>query len=185
MAQLTFKTPRLCADWPLVHPELRGLVDTFVRHSAALGLPDPLVTDAVRDRRDQVRIYVAHYRRLQAALLPGPHQGHIDPEDDGVWRPLTQAEVQEALAIQALDAAALDARAAARFTWHWARCAADLRTRHYSGPQLAAVARWFKARCARPDWEWVIHDVTAPHLHVARRDEAWRARYAPRPEAVS
>jgi hypothetical protein len=162
--------------WPLLHPDLRQLLTDFEGWSAKQGLPEPVVTDLVRQPSAQQTIYLRFFRKLQRAMEPGPEQGRIDPEGDGTFRPLTLSELKQAKELRGLPEAELVTRAMGRFSWHLVRCAADLRSRHYSPAQLAQVRRWFEERCQRPLYEFLVHDVTAPHLHVGRRDFAWRAR---------
>lgn len=60
-------------------------------------------------------------------------------------------------------------------SWHLLSCAADLRTHHYSAPELAAVEAWVRARCFGSQWEVItqLHG-TGPHIHLAYRDFARR-----------
>jgi len=175
-----FKDAAMERQLPEVHPEVVDLLRRFDIFSSANKLPEPVVTDLVRDVPSQVRIYVDFWEKLQASFAPGPH--HLQfPDEDGTWRALTPTEAKEAQEVRFLSDADLAIRASRRFTWHWAKCAADLRTYHYSPTQLQTVHDWFEKRAKRPDWELLVHDVTAPHLHVARRDFRWRDKYAPSP----
>lgn len=194
---------RLRGDWDeRIHPDLRTLLLKFEAFSSEKGLPPPLLTELVRDPEEQIRIYVTFWKKLIEAMKPGPHHGEIDPENDGTFRPLERSEkitaedLEKAIEIrvaaeetarkvtlgEAQRAELVDVylreRAAKKFTWHFARTAADGRTRHYSKAQLVIVADFFKLECADKNrWEFLIHDVTAPHFHVARRDFSWRARF--------
>lgn len=168
-----------------VHPELLKLLADFTLWSAQHGLPDPVVTDLIRDVPSQIRIYVRFWLKLQAASREGPHKGQIDPEDDGTWRALTIAEQLRAKEVAGLTHGQLEEKARTLFTWHWCKCAADLRSRHYTPAEKKKVRAWFEARCPRPLWEFLIHDVTAPHIHVARRDFEWRRRLTVKPLPVS
>lgn len=162
--------------FPGTHPELQALFQGFNEYSAAQAFPDPVLTEVGRDETGMVRIYVRFYRKLQQSL-EGPHHGMIDPEDDGTFRPLTLKESDEAKEIRGLFEAELVHRAQARFSWHTVLCAYDLRTRHYSAAQLPLVVAWFQERCKRPDWEFLVHDVHGPHIHVGRRDFEWRTKF--------
>lgn len=190
-----------------IHPDLRTLLVSFERWSQREGLPEPLLTQLVRRKSEQVDIYVCFWRKLLAALEPGEHQGQV--HDDGAgWRPLLPNEQAKAVELrkavdQKLAAAAtqfggplsdpqreqvtdgvLAAAAETKFTWHWVKCAADIRTVGggapvYSPEQLLRVKEWFAANCKLPQWEFLEHDVTAPHIHVGRRDFAWRSKVSP------
>lgn len=196
---------RLSGEYLQIHPDLRQLLDGLSKFSVESGLPVPLATDLIRSAKEQVEIYVAFWTKLLDSLTPGPHYDRIDPEGDGTWRPLTLEEKTQR-STRARDVAGriaaeekrqhktlgpderaqlqrlvLVEAAEKRFTWHWCRCAADLRSRHYTLAQLAQVAEWFSERCKKPQWEFLVHDVTAPHIHVARRDFGWREKYTPSP----
>ena len=86
---------------------------------------------------------------------------------------------------KAIETEYLEDAATSRFTWHWAFCAADLRTKHYSREQGERVVGFFEARCKRPLWEFLVHDTAGPHAHLARKAPDWRARYSPSPIHVS
>lgn len=176
---IRFKEPSMQRDWPTVHPELRVLLVAFDEYSVKWDLPEPVVTDLVRSPEQQMRVYVRFWKKLQAALADGPHHNQIDPEDDGTFRPLTPVEYGQAVVLRPLTDEQLAARARQKFTWHWVRCAMDLRSREYSPDELSRVRKWFQPRCQAPLWEFLVHDVTAPHIHCARRDFAWRARWLP------
>jgi hypothetical protein len=166
-------------SWPKLHPDVTGLVAAFAHFSEHEGLPDPVVTDTIRKPASQVRIYTRFFKKLQHALKEGPHKGQIDPEDDGIFRPLTPTELVMAQDVAALTDEQLSAKAGQRFSWHMVNCAVDLRTRHYSRQQLIRVREFFEERCPKPKFELLFHDVTAPHLHVARRDMEWKTRLLP------
>lgn len=151
----------------VIIPDLRQLLLSFVSYSAQAGLPRPVVTQLVRSRKQQVDYYVGHWLALQIRL------GRQDPT-------LTGRDLADAKAIRGKTHAELVAMAEARFTWHWVAAASDLRTTaggHYTAAQLQRVVDWFRARCKAPQWELLVHDVTGPHLHVARRDFGWRERF--------
>lgn len=62
-----------------------------------------------------------------------------------------------------------------RFSWHFARCAADIRSRHYDPDQLRLVLEWWAGKFPRPGHEVLLHDAgSGLHLHLAVRDQAWR-----------
>jgi hypothetical protein len=176
---IRFKRPEMEGGWLHVHPELKVLLRDFDTWSSAKGLPDPVVTDLIRTRAEQLAIYVPYWSKLQQALKPGPFHLRIDPEGDGEYRALTASETALASDLAPMTGAQLEARALAKFTWHMARTAADVRTNHYRQTEMKRVRLWFIERCPRPEWELVFHDTAGPHVHVARRDREWRAKYAP------
>lgn len=165
-------------DFPTLHPELRDVLLRFDRDSVERGLPDPVLTELVRTPDGNAAIYFRFFKKLQDALDPvNPHAGQIDLEDDGTFRALNASEVATANLVRDMSDAQLLEKAGQRFTWHFCRCAVDLRTRHYSPTQLAWVRSWVGVWCPAPMWEVLFHDVTAPHLHLARRDFSWRTRF--------
>jgi hypothetical protein len=175
-------------SFPTIHPELQVLLADFAAYSSQVRLPEPVVTDLVRNVAEQVRIYTAHYRRLQESLKPGPHQRFIDPEGDGTWRPLKIDELNEAREIRNLDDAELMKRASEKFSLHQVGAAFDLRIKHYSKAQWRVVFAWFARRCVNPPgrplaWEMLPsnpdhpHDTAGTHLHVGRKDREWQDRF--------
>lgn len=76
------------------------------------------------------------------------------------------------------------------FSWHLVRCAIDLRTHHYTDPQLKLVETWFQQKC-RPTHDWeVITELhgTGPHIHIGYRDRQRRSLWLDmniNPRAVS
>lgn len=63
------------------------------------------------------------------------------------------------------------------FSWHLVGCALDLRSIHYTEPQLKLVESWLTQHCTPShDWELItkLHG-TGPHIHVAYRDRRRRA----------
>ena len=69
-----------------------------------------------------------------------------------------------------------------RFSWHLVGCAVDLRNAHYSDDERRAVMG-FVHNHIEPcpgNWEVLAHDIgRGDHLHLARRDVAWRKAHAP------
>lgn len=147
------------------HPELRDLLMEFDRWSVSEGLPEATLTDLIRDEGRQIRIYVDYWRRVGAAYSLAPNS--LSPEDK-----------KAALRTLNMDDKQLTAFAMKRWTWHYVRCAADVRTRHYSQAQLTKVRAWWFARCQGERYELLFHDVHGPHLHVAVRDSDWRRKYS-------
>lgn len=196
---------RLQREWnDEIHPDLRTRLIELERFTVSRGIRPPLITQLVRYEDEQVAIYFVFWSKLLASQEPGPHQGMVDLEGDGTWRKLYPTEVAELSRLNHEIAAAiageektqaktlgpgeraalvteyLKARARNKSTWHSFKCAGDLRTTggggHWSRQDLAAVDEFLRPRCAKPQWEYLIHDVTAPHLHLARRDFGWKAR---------
>jgi hypothetical protein len=74
------------------------------------------------------------------------------------------------------------AAADARFSWHLVDCAADVRNSHYTPAQLKQVMGFLRPLCEAPLWELLSHDVgRGEHLHLGKRDFAWRKAYKVRP----
>jgi hypothetical protein len=143
----------------------------FEEFSASNGLPEPLFTEVIRLRAEQIRIYVKHWKKLVAILVGNGK--------------LTPSERQTALEMRPKSDRELEGMAAQRFTWHLVMCAVDMRTvgpdpskPHYTPAQLELVKGFFRGRCKAPLWEFLVHDVTGPHAHIGRRDFSWRQKYA-------
>lgn len=66
------------------------------------------------------------------------------------------------------------------FSWHLTVpcCGLDARTRHYAPTERQDLVAWVDARCPKPTWEVLVHDVgLGKHLHVAYRDLALKAAW--------
>lgn len=67
-------------------------------------------------------------------------------------------------------------------SWHLVAAAIDLRSKHYTPTQKAAVLAWLKRRCPTADWECFEHNAgTGWHIHLARKDLSWRNTFEKRP----
>lgn len=66
-----------------------------------------------------------------------------------------------------------------KFSWHMARCAVDLRNRHYSPKQRQAVVAFLRSMVSRGEWELLEHDIgRGDHIHLAKKDSEWKTKYA-------
>ncbi len=170
---------RLAREWGEdLHPATRGLLLEFERWSTEEGLPSPVITMLGRTLKENADIYVAFWSRVVAAY----HDG----------KDLSDADTRVALAKRGKSSAELRAEAEQRFSWHLVNCAADVRTRHYSEPDLARVELFFRERVmvpaepgvepeCKPDYEFQVHDVAGPHLHIAFKSFDYRKKLDPRP----
>lgn len=159
--QLEFET--------LLHPHVRQLVWDLDQYSKSNGVPEVFVTHAVRSTDAQEAIYVPYFKRIVERL-----HAH---------KPLSSVEAKLALELDGKSDAELAKRALQRFSWHMVRCAADLRIRHYSVAQLKQVEAFMRARTTNTKyWEFLVHDVSGPHIHVGVRDFKYRAEFSPKPK---
>jgi hypothetical protein len=146
-----------------LHPATRRMILEFDTFSDAQGWPEPVITEVGRSIKQMQLIYVPYYQNLQHLLLTAPETlGPSDRQRAVEIRGKTQAELMEL--------------AGKRFSWHCVNTAVDVRTFHYTKEQLAKVDEWFKARCKRPEWEYLIHDVAGPHIHLGNRDFKWKEK---------
>ncbi len=72
-------------------------------------------------------------------------------------------------------------------SWHLFKCAMDYSVREYTPEIRALVIRWWEERVLKEGdsqfgkkWELItkLHG-TGPHIHIARRDFAWKEKYGP------
>jgi hypothetical protein len=165
-------------DWEyrFLHPELIEITTDFDKYSEDNGFPPLVFTDMVRDEETNVVIYVAHWKRIVMQLKTNP-------------KSLSTTDLDKAKELRFHSDAQLVALAKKRFTWHWCRCAVDMRSRHYSPAERLKAIDFFKIRCGpnilNPDgsrrWEFLVHDVHGPHFHLARRDPVWRQKFTGNP----
>lgn len=167
---------RMEREWPEMHPELHSLMLDWNDFSDKQGLPPPTFTQLVRYREEQKAIYFQHWKQLISTLqTKGPDA-------------LTLLDRQTAQQYLHFTDEELMAEAEKRFTWHWVACAVDMRTvgpnpakPHYSLEQMQLAVGFFNQRCPKPLWEFLVHDVHGPHMHIGRRDFSWRQKYASAP----
>ena len=129
------------------------------------------------------------YKRLHPRLLsvtqeledfcrkqayPEPMATHIDrtrdQQEDIYWRIIL------AQGKGALTEAQARYQARNRFTWHFVRCAIDLRDYIYTPAQLAVLLPFLKTITTGKgkDYEFLYHDVgRGNHLHIGFRDNQW------------
>lgn len=81
-----------------------------------------------------------------------------------------------------------------KFTWHWVRCAVDIRTTgggegRMSNSQARAMFDHLKGLSenekdedGNPLWEIVLHSVKGPHIHLGFKDPKYRVTFMPAPE---
>jgi hypothetical protein len=149
-----------------LHPRVREEVLSLGRWSVSERLPLVVVTEVVRTDAMQVDRYVPYAKRLIQTLRTGGT--------------LSAPEKKLALILHALSEQGLVQWAINKFTWHRCKCAVDMRTRHYLPPQLKRIAARIESQCPHErgdDWEFLIHDITAPHMHLAIRDPVWLAQW--------
>lgn len=71
-------------------------------------------------------------------------------------------------------------------SWHLFRCAVDLRLSHYDAMAKEKVLAWWQEKLVDrkdkkgPKAKWELYTEThgtGPHIHVGRRDYAWKEKY--------
>lgn len=69
-------------------------------------------------------------------------------------------------------------------SWHLFDTAADIRLFHYSPAARASVLAFLRRQCPREEFELLVHDAgSGEHLHLARKDEAWKLTFPQRKES--
>lgn len=138
---MKYKSERIEAEYKTLHPKLREMLVHLETYTRARGYPEPVITHALRTRKEQIHIYWK--AELKKATSP-----------------ITDAEAKIA--------------AGNRFTWHFHRCAVDLRDYIYTPAQARDVVNWLRANCPASTWEILYHDVgRGNHLHIGIRDRAF------------
>lgn len=158
---MKFKEPQLEMEFNAMHPDVRRTVMNLDVWSREQGIPEVVVTQVLRSDADQESIYTRHADALIAKLRNG---ARLPPADKALAEKL-----------EAMSAAGRRKWARERFSWHKIGAAADLRNKHYTPAQLAAVMAHLRTGRAGPDWEILSHDVhSGSHLHVGRKDFLYR-----------
>lgn len=151
----------------LLQPELRQMLYSIDNHCAVQKMPGVICTQLVRTVEEQIEIYVPYWKKLVARMESGEH--------------LAPALAKLAMELTGKTDDELKDLAIAKFTWHYVRCAADIRIRHWTPAQLKVVVTFVteETRDAR-QWEFLVHDVAGPHMHIGIRDFSFRAKFDPR-----
>lgn len=194
---------RLSREWVDVHPGLKGLLVELQEWSIAQEIPEPVITELIRTPEENMQLYTRLWRGLvEGAFASGMVQGVGDGESKrrrvavvGLLHARKELSdlVPAILSGQPLPMEArkklsatlnptfLREEAEKRFSWHMARCAADLRTFHYRSTQRPRVFAWLHSKLlgklAVGSAELLEHDVAGPHIHVAWKDEAWKRQF--------
>lgn len=173
---IAFLSPNMQAQFDGVHPDVRELLLRFDAYAVEQGLPATTLTEVWRTPADQVRIYVPFWEAIV-------HKSRLNPNE------LSASQQRELASVLGLTKAQLERKALARPSNHLWRCAVDVRTKHYTPTQKQIAATWF-SRALKVDgqlpahWEFLVHDIAGPHIHVGRRDADWKAKFDPRPKGA-
>lgn len=157
---MKFKHDGLAAEYKEIDEGLRNVLDGLDGWSRENKIVEPVATQIFRSKDEQEDIYSRHGLVLIHKLRDGVY---LDDKDRAL-----------ALELNKLSLPELRDWARRRFSWHMVGCAVDLRIRHYSMSEFRHVMEFLGKRCTGPEWELLSHDVTAPHIHVGRRDKSKR-----------
>ncbi len=163
---MRFKTPEMKAffDTPLVHPQLKMACLEFDKWCQSKMLPEPLVSDLQRTKKENTAIYFKRYLELRQLARIG-QLGKLSQEDREL-----------ALHCQDQTDANLKESASSRFSWHCVNMAADFSGSVFAPSERERVSTYLK-RFRLPDWEKKVHAVAGGvHFHLARRDFSARTR---------
>lgn len=146
------------------HPDVRKAVNALDQWSIEGAFPEVVVTHVLRSADEQQKIYFKHAEELISKLRQGA--------------PMSSEQTTLAGELEAMNEARRKQWARNRFSWHRVGAAVDLRNTHYSKAQLAGVMNFLRHGRVTGPWELLSHDVSAGnHIHIGRRDFAWRGQY--------
>lgn len=194
-----------------LHPKLRDALEAASAFLATKkGRKGLFITDSIRSVPEQQDIYAKFWQGIFSDLLGGKKLEDIRKDQragaswllghmkaGSYWTQLLKLITSGSFAPhrevvdeirdkfqQLFDE--LRTLALKKFTWHWCRCAVDLRTTGSDQPRMTQseaeeLEKWFEIHVKddTSKWEVILHDVDGPHLHVAIIDEEWKAEYAP------
>jgi hypothetical protein len=165
---MNFTEPHLKGEFrALLHHEARDVVMALDTWSLESGLPEVVVTHVIRTPGEQQRIYIAYANRL---IYRRQIQDAFSPSEQSLADDLAKMTEGE-----------INRWAFKRFSWHLIGCAVDIRSKHYELAHLSAVMEYLRERCPKPEWELIEHDVSGPHVHIARRDQSRRVTEVDKP----
>jgi hypothetical protein len=142
-----FKTPALEFEFGHLHPDVKRLGYDLDAFLFANQMPELVITHVLRTDAQSEEIY---------------------------WRSFLKGGLSEPEARK---------KAREKFSWHKVLCAFDARTRNpgagarYTKRQMEDILAFLKKGRDPAMWELLAHDVSGPHLHVGRRDFAWRTKH--------
>lgn len=214
---LEFESDLLRQQYEQLHPRLRDLLEVISIFLAEKGWKALFLTDAIRSVPSQIEIYAGLWFHAVQSLFDGSRKfgelkndeqtglkwlllhGHLSYE----FKALIHAAVNGTFTLTGEDLKRLQARLLAdlmpqlrdsallKFTWHWVRCAVDIRTSgggkpRYDAAQAKELADFVREHTkgqktddGRDLYEVILHDVKGPHLHIGIRDAEWRAEFMP------
>jgi len=158
----------LAAQLVASHPALLDALRELENWSRSNNIPEPTITELWRTPRQQGDIYMQIWGDILRRMKKGG--------------PVTDEELEQVkeYGLENLNDDELRDRAEHKTTWHFYRCAADLRTFEYSKKQVSAVRNWLRTRCPKPIWERITEKHgTGDHIHIAIRAFEWRRKYNP------
>lgn len=153
---LKFASPEMAEDFPLLPTPLRDKVTGLAAWLHSRGWEAPFITCIRRTEDDQECIYLPYAQKLARMHQKG----------------LTLEDKERALAAELAKMTPEEQRAWARakFSWHVALCAVDIRNRVYSRQQRKEIMNFLRHGTNTTDWEILEHDVgRGDHIHLGRR----------------
>lgn len=143
-------------DFPLLPVQIRDKVTGLAAWCHAKGWEAPFITCIRRTPDDQERIYLPFAEKLVRSFQMGLH--------------LSDKERVLAAELAKMTPEQRKAWARAKFSWHIALCAVDIRNRAYSRTQRVAIMNHLRFGTNTTDWEILEHDVgRGDHVHLALR----------------
>jgi hypothetical protein len=168
---IQYAFPRLEPEFQGVHPLVKSLIEQLQTHSEDIGFPDVVVTHVWRTKTQQKAIYMS----VATVILKKINNDNTLTESESdILERVEQISDSQKITLEK----AFERWAEARFSWHMARTAIDLRNRHYTSKQRAGVMAFLRARIAKGEWELLEHDIgRGDHIHLAKRDAEWKAKH--------
>lgn len=152
-------------DFALLPQQLRDKVTGLAAWLHSKGWEAPFITCIRRTSDEQRKIYLPYAEKLVRSLQMG--------------LPLSDKERVLAGELEKMTPEEREAWARAKFSWHCALCAVDIRNRVYSRAQRKVIMDFLRYGTNATEWEVLEHDVgRGDHIHLAFRDidrkKAWR-----------
>lgn len=168
---IQFAFSKLEGEFVGIHPQVKSLVEQLQYHSENIGFPDVVITHAFRTKTQQKTIYMG----VAAVILKKiANDNTLTESESDILERVEQISDSQNITLEK----AFERWAEARFSWHMARTAVDLRNKHYSSKQRAAVMAFLRARISKGEWELLEHDIgRGDHIHLAKRDAEWKAKH--------
>lgn len=169
---IEFAHEGLKVEFDGLHPAVKAVIQSLQSYSESVGFPNVVITHCWRTKVHQKKMYTSVADNILEKLK---NDITLTDEESRMLERVESIAKSQNLSLEK----AFDRWAETKFSWHMARCAADIRNRHYNKSQRQAVMAFLMGKISRGEWELLEHDIgRGDHIHIAKKDAEWKTNYA-------